>query len=195
MRTEAEMDNFLSRIEARRSIRKFRQTPVARETLRELVRLAALSPSGANLQPLKFFTISEPSLCARFFTLTRWAGYLPDGAPKEGERPMAYLILLGDDEIRKNCELDAGIALGTIGIAAEAMGLSSCLIGALDREGVYQLLGLPRRYVIHAAVALGAAAMEAECCEMRDGDVRYFYEGERFFVPKRPLSEVLLGEK
>lgn len=189
------MDGFLKRIESRRSIRKFQEEPVRPELLRELVRLAALSPSGANLQPLKFCILSEPALCAQFFALTRWASYLPDGAPKEGERPPAYLLVLGDDEIRKNCELDAGIALGTIGLAAEAMGLSTCLIGALDRKRIYELLGIPKRYVIHAAVAVGKAAMRAESCAMRDGDVRYFYEGERFFVPKRPLSEVLLVEK
>lgn len=189
------MDGFLKRIESRRSIRKFRQEPVEPGALRELVRLAALSPSGANLQPLKFYILSEPELCARFFPFTHWAGYLPDGAPKEGERPPAYLLVLGDDTIRKNCELDAGIALGTIGLAAEAMGLATCLIGALDREQIYELLELPRQYVIHAAVAVGKSAMQAESCAMQDGDVRYFYKGEHFFVPKRPLSEVLLAEK
>lgn len=189
------MNCFLKQIESRRSIRKFRQERVEPGALRELVRLAALSPSGANLQPLKFCILSDPGLCAQFFVLTHWAGYLPDDAPKEGERPPAYLLVLGDDEIRKNCELDAGIALGTIGLAAEAMGLATCLIGALERERIYELLGLPRQYVIHAAVAVGRAAMRAERCAMRDGDVRYFYKDGRFFVPKRPLSEVLLVEK
>ena len=189
------MRDFLNQIESRRSIRKFQQEPIAPELLRELVRLAALSPSGANLQPLKFCILSKPDLCEKFFNYTHWAGYLTNGAPREGERPTAYLLVLGDNEIRKHCELDAGIALGTIGLAAESMGLATCLIGALDREQIYHLLGLPKRYEIHVAVAIGRAAMQAETCEMHGGDVRYFYEGERFFVPKRPLSEVLLLEK
>ena len=41
-------------IEKRRTIRKFKQTPIDADVLRELVRLASLSASAANLQPLKY---------------------------------------------------------------------------------------------------------------------------------------------
>ncbi|MEJ5296703.1 MAG: nitroreductase family protein, partial [Armatimonadota bacterium] len=44
-----------------RSYRRFRQErSVPVETLRELVELARLSPSAANLQPLKFLLVSSP---------------------------------------------------------------------------------------------------------------------------------------
>ncbi len=42
---------------ARRSIRAFLPTPVADETLHELLRLARLAPSGANLQPGEFIAV------------------------------------------------------------------------------------------------------------------------------------------
>ena len=188
------MDEFLQLIEKRRSIRKFTGQPVPSEVLRRLVRLASLAPSGANLQPLKFITVAGKKSCEQLFPCTRWAGYLSDGAPKEGERPSAYIVLLGDTEIKRNCDIDAGIALGTITIAAMAMGFATCLIGALDRDKLRELLQLPNRYEIHTVIAVGKAGMEAEICEVKHDDIKYFYRDKKFFVPKRTLEEVLLRE-
>lgn len=45
-------------LRARRSIRNFKETPVARETLSDIIRLASFAPSGHNLQPVKWQVIS-----------------------------------------------------------------------------------------------------------------------------------------
>ncbi|MBM4272204.1 MAG: hypothetical protein FJ139_08635 [Deltaproteobacteria bacterium] len=48
-------------------------------TLKELVDLARLSASGANLQPLKYFLSCDPVQNAKIFMNLAWAGYLRDG--------------------------------------------------------------------------------------------------------------------
>ena len=41
--------------ESRRSIRKYKNTDIPKETLRELLECARISPSAKNIQPWKFY--------------------------------------------------------------------------------------------------------------------------------------------
>lgn len=47
---------------SRRSVRQFKDKPVARETLREIIEIAITAPSASNNQPWRFFVIDEPAL-------------------------------------------------------------------------------------------------------------------------------------
>ena len=91
-----------------RSYRRFHEdVSVTIETLRELVDLARLSASAANMQPLKSIFSCNPSKNALFFPPLAWAGYLADWpGPAEGERPSAYIIILGDSSITRNFHCD-----------------------------------------------------------------------------------------
>ncbi|MFQ6036518.1 MAG: nitroreductase family protein, partial [Sedimentisphaerales bacterium] len=60
-----------------RTYRRFHQEVIIEgQTLRELVDLARLSPSGANMQPLKYILSCEPQKNALIFPHLAWAGYL-----------------------------------------------------------------------------------------------------------------------
>lgn len=52
-------------LEKRRSIRKYKDTPVAKETLLKLIEAARLAPNNANIQPWEFVFITEPGLVAK----------------------------------------------------------------------------------------------------------------------------------
>ena len=92
------MMSFKELVLQTRSYRRFDQaTPVSLDTLRELVDLARQTASGSNIQPLKYVLSAGPATNARIFPHTRWAGYLKDWpGPAEGERPAAYVVMLGD---------------------------------------------------------------------------------------------------
>lgn len=107
-------------VEANRSYRRFHQDrPVEAGLLRELVDLARLSPSAANLQPLKYVLSSSAELNQKVFPTLAWAGYLADwNGPAPGERPAAYIVILGDTEIAKNFGCDHGIAAQSIMLGA-----------------------------------------------------------------------------
>src|SRR5512136_1435009 len=94
-----------------RSYRRFDQNaPVNLDVLKELVDLARLSASAANRQPLKYILSNEVEKNARIFPCLAWAGYLKDwGGPVEGERPAAYIVILGDKRIRTSFGCDHGI--------------------------------------------------------------------------------------
>jgi nitroreductase len=185
-------------IRRNRSYRRFHQeVPVDVKTLRALVSLARLSASGANLQPLKYVLSSDSETNATIFPHTRWAGYLKDwDGPDEGERPAAYIVILGDTEIRSSFGCDHGIAAQSIMLGATERGLGGCILGALDRSALRQALDIPERYDILLVLALGKPKETVVLEKMSpDGDVKYYRdESGVHHVPKRSLEELILQE-
>jgi nitroreductase len=118
-----------------RSYRRFHEdVPIDCEVLKELVDLARLSASGANLQPWKFMLLCDADRNALVFPHLGWAGYLKDWpGPAEGERPSAYIIVLGDTEIRKAVGCDHGIAAQSILLGATEKGLGGCMIASVQK--------------------------------------------------------------
>lgn len=184
-------------IEKNRSCRRFDQAhPVSRDTLRDLVDLARLSASAANLQPLKFILSADPVRNAEIFPCTAWAGYLQDwDGPAEGERPAAYIIILGDTDIKKQFGCDHGIAAQSILLGAVEKGLAGCIIASLDRSVLRQVLAVPERYEILLALALGKPAEQAVIENAADGNITYWRDRQGLHhVPKRPLTELILDD-
>lgn len=179
-----------------RSVRRFYQDrPVSRETLLGLVNLARLSASAANLQPLKYVLSHDPEKNARIFSCLAWAGYLKDWpGPAEGERPAAYIVMLGDRDITGNFGCDHGIAAQSILLGARAKGLGGCMLGSIQRESLRELLDLPPRYDILLVIALGVPKEQVVLEEVGpEGDIKYWRDARGVHhVPKRPLPEIIL---
>ena len=123
-----------------RSYRRFHQNEkVSIETLKELVDLARLSATGGNMQPLKFIVSGDASRNALIFPQLGWAAYLKDWAgPGEGERPSAYIIILGDKRIKTSFGCDHGIVAQSMLLGAAEKGLGGCIIATIQkRQGMY----------------------------------------------------------
>ncbi len=187
----------LTQLAARsRTFRRFDENQrVAKSTLRSLVNLARLSPSGGNLQPLKFMLLNNPRHKALVFPCLAWAGYFPDWpGPAAGERPAAYILILGDTAIRKDFGCDHGIAAQSIMLGAAEAGLGGCIIGSINRPRLRRALRLPARYEILLALALGRPRETVILETARRGAIKYWRDNQaRHHVPKRPLSEMILS--
>lgn len=180
-----------------RSYRRFEQdTAIDREMLEELVDLARLSATGGNTQALKFMLFCEPEQTAKVFPHLHWAGYLTDwDGPEEGERPSAYILILGDRDIKTGFGADHGIAAQTILLGANEQGLGGCMIGSVNRDDLRRDLDLSPRYEILLVLALGVPA-ETVVLETtdEDGGIKYWRDEEGVHhVPKRPLSELIIN--
>lgn len=183
-------------VEKNRTYRRFYEdVKVEKKTLEELVDLARMSPSGANLQPLKYILSCEEEENNLIFPHLRWAGYLKDwGGPKEGEKPTAYIIMLLDKSISANTMWDHGIASQSILLGAVEKGLGGCQFGSIDRDGLRKSLNIPEQYDIVLAIALGKPKEEVVMEPMKDQkDVKYYRdENQVHHVPKRKLEELML---
>ncbi|MFO7974183.1 MAG: nitroreductase family protein [Candidatus Hydrogenedentota bacterium] len=182
-----------------RSIRRFKEdAPVSPKALRELVDMARLTPSGANLQPLKYVISKDKALNEKIFTTLAWAGYLKDwDGPAPGDRPGGYVIILGDKEVATSFGCDHGIAAQTICLGAAEMGLGACMIGSIKRPELLDILELSgKRYEILLVVALGKPRERIELEPVSDpGSIEYYRdENDVHHVPKRRLEDVLVAE-
>lgn len=179
-----------------RSYRRFHQdVRIPRQTLVGLVDLARHAPSGANLQPLKYVLVEEPKQCAKVFPYLAWAGYLKEWpGPVEGERPAAYLVLLGDKRIKQVIEHDTGIAVQTMLLGAAEQGLGGCIIQTVQRRELRLVLEIPEDFEILLVLALGKPKETVVLEPLGpEGDVKYWRDAEGVHhVPKRALDDLIL---
>lgn len=179
-----------------RSYRRFYQeVPIERQALKELVNLARLSPSGANLQPFKFILSNNEAMNRLIFPHLSWASYLKDWpGPIEGERPTAYIIILGDTEISQQFFCSHTIAAHSILLGASEQGLGGCMIAGIKKEGLRQALGISHSYEIMLVLALGKPKEKVIIDKLDpDGDVEYWRDNNGVHhVPKRSLDELII---
>ncbi|QUH24445.1 nitroreductase family protein [Serpentinicella alkaliphila] len=180
-----------------RSYRRFYQeVEIERGVLEELIDLARLSSSGANLQSLKYIISNAPNKNNEIFMHLKWAGYLTDwDGPQEGEKPAAYIIMLGDKDISSNYFWDHGLACQSILLGACEKGLGGCMFGAIDRQGLKDSLSIPDKYEILLVIALGKPKEIVVLDELSDkGDIKYWRdENGIHHVPKRKLQDIILN--
>ena len=181
-----------------RTYRRFYQeVAIEFETLRELVDLARLSASGTNWQPLKYILSCDPQKNVLIFPCLGWAGHLKDWpGPSEGERPSAYIIILGDTEIRQSFGCDHGIAAQSILLGAREKGLGGCMHGSVKKDELSRALGILPRYEILLVVSLGKPKETVVIDDVGpDGDIKYWRDSDSVHhVPKRSLDDIIIGQ-
>ena len=181
-----------------RSYRRFDQSArIAPETLRDLVELARVTPSASNAQPLKYMLLTSEEACAKIYPSMLWAGYLKEwDGPVEGERPSAYVVVLGDTGIRNSYNVDPGIAIQTMLLSAVEQGMGGCILASIKRDDIRAAFNIPEKFEILYVVALGKPVEEVVLDEMNaDGDIKYWRDEKQVHhVPKRTLKDIIVGE-
>lgn len=182
-------------LRSRRTYRRFAQRAVPYEILTEAVDAARMASCGANRQTVRYIVVESADAVAAVQPLVHWAAYLPpeQGTPKADELPTAFIAVLQDDDLPGASDVDVGLALGSLTAAAWAHGVGSCIMGAIDRPALKELLALPGGVRLCYMVALGYPTHESHLVEMQDGSVKYYLDADRnYCVPKRGMDEVLL---
>ena len=160
------------------------------------------------MQPLEFLVITSDDLCGRLFRHLKWAGYIsPNGNPKPGCEPAAYIIVLinrhkvshsimkrDETGIRysfKVDERDVGAAVAHILLYAQSQGIASCWLGAIDKTGIRRLFCIPKHFEVDTVIALGYPKMKARVAKYKSS-VKYWLDSRgTLHVPKRRLEDVL----
>ncbi len=181
-------------ISKRRTIRKFQNKPIYTEQLSTYIEAARLCPSAANLQPLKYISVTSKNIADKVFPTLKWAGYLKgEYTPKENERPAAYIIICVDTNISKaNYDMDVGAAVENIILSALEDGIGACWLACIDRDKLREIIGLEENLIISCVVALGYPSESPAYTKMQNGDVKYFLQNDTLNVPKRSLEEIII---
>ena len=183
-------------IKRSRSYRRFDEKHrVPARVLKQLVELARYSPSARNQQALKFMLSATKEKNALIFPALSWAGALKKwGGPKEGERPAAYVIVLGDKRVSPDFSCDHGIAAQSILLGAVEKGLGGCMLAAVNRKMLRKELGIPDYYEILLVVALGKPAEKVVIDDAKKKANLKYYRDKKdvHHVPKRTLEELII---
>ncbi|MDZ7332354.1 MAG: nitroreductase family protein [candidate division KSB1 bacterium] len=177
----------------RRTIRRFKQEPLSLELLEKLVNAGRLAPSGANLQPLEFIIVDDPEMVNKVFPALKWAGYIaPAGNPPEGKRPVAYIVVLVNTQIKSgNGSVDAAAAIENMILTALEENVGSCWLGSIDRNQLRSVFDIPQHYQIDSVVALGYPDESPVVEEVKDS-IKYWKDDQGVLhVPKRRLSDIV----
>ncbi len=158
------MSDLLSLIQHRQSCRNFDSTRlVEKEKLMDILGAAVLSPSACNSQPWRYIAVDEPQ------RVEQVAQCLQDtGMNKFAGKATAFVVALeGKQNLtarvgeslknQKYSGIDLGFSVAHLMLAAEDLGLSSCILGWFNERKLKMLLGIPKTRRIRLVVALGYA--------------------------------------
>jgi len=127
----------------RRSIRRFKATALSEAQIERLLEAARWAPSAGNLQPWRFIVVTSPvvkeALAAAAYDQRFLAqapaviavAAVPSLAGRYGARGRELYMIQ-----------DTAAAVQNILLAAHALGLGACWVGAFDDAAVAQTLGL-----------------------------------------------------
>lgn len=183
-----------------RSYRRFdEEYPVDRKILLRLVELTRYCASGRNLQPMKYYIVTDTNTRHQIFPLLKWAGYFSDwDGPEKGERPTAYLIQCLDTSLTATYLCDDGIQLQAITLGAVAEGLGCCIIKSFNAMKLKEILGMADNLDPLYVVAIGKPIEKVviENMDFQDKrDIKYYRtEDGIHHVPKRTLDELIIDK-
>lgn len=176
-------------LEQRRSVRKFKDQPVDRELIKEIVRLSQLAPSWSNYQIVRYNVIDDRSLiediadhCVQGFvynmkTLKRANGVVVLSYVTGKSGSLAGKVDTSTDISSDNSSwecFDAGLSCLQFCLAAHAKGIATCILGVINNETIAEKIGLPDDEKVAAIVVYG------------------YEEGEHHAAPSRKdITEVL----
>ena len=149
------MDVFEA-IRSRRSIRSFEDRPVEDETLRQVLEAGRVAPSAGNRQDWLFVVVRDAARRKAMVKACRDQAFV-------GQAPVIIVACATDPEYRMSSGLhisavDPTIAVDHMTLAATALGLGTCWIGAFDPGAVGKLLDLPKGVVPAHVLPLGYPA-------------------------------------
>ncbi len=156
--------DFTDVIMSRRSIRKYKDTPVEREKLEEIVKCGINAPSGMNNQPWQVRVVDNPEYINGITEI--FVKQNPNMANQEGFKNMfrnAPAVIFVASPIDGSGQLDCGMLGENIMLAAQSLGLGTCCLGGPiafmknSEEALPYLskLQIPSDYSLLYAIAVG----------------------------------------
>jgi len=152
------MDLFKA-IKNRRSVRAFTGEEVSDEEVEKLIDAAGMAPSAGNIQPWKFVVVRKSEIKRKLVEAALNQTFLEE-AP--------VVIVVCADETQSNegygkrgttlyCLQDTAAATQNLLLAAYALGLGTCWIGAFSEEQVRKTLKTPPTVRPVAIIPVGHA--------------------------------------
>lgn len=144
-------------IQERRSIRKYKDTPVEMEKIEQILDAARLAPSWKNMQCWRFLVLTEADMRTKVL-----AGFPDDNPGKKAIAAAPVVIVACGNPAESDVEngidyfvADVSIAFEHLCLAAHALGLGTCWMGWYDEGKIRHALDIPDDIRIVGITPLG----------------------------------------
>jgi len=145
----------MNAIYSRRSIRKYKSTPVEEAQIKQVIRAASYAPSAGNERPWHFIVIQNRETLNAFPTFHPFTQMLK-------EAPVAIVTCADTSAVKYDGMFwiqDMSAAIQNLMLEAENIGLGTCWCGLYPNADfvsrVKEMLSLPEHVIPTAVVALG----------------------------------------
>jgi nitroreductase len=150
--------NVFDAIKKRRSVRSYLEKPVEEEKLNAILEAGRLAPSANNLQEWRFIVVTDRKVRSNI-------AQAANGQVFVGQAPVVIVACAVTDGHVMSCgqlcyPIDVAIALDHISLAAVALGLGTCWIGAFNEKKVKQILGIPKEVKVVELMSVGYPTSE-----------------------------------
>ena len=152
--------DVITAIKGRRSVRKFKNDSLGKDTMLKLIEAAVWAPSGGNGQTWRFVVVIQATTIRKIKMVS--PGLLGD--------PPALIVIAQDIALARHkggkmgtetiTKMDSAMAAQNIMLAAYEMGLGTCVIASFHPGSVAKFLGLPDNIIPHLIVSVGRPAKD-----------------------------------
>lgn len=134
---------------SRRSIRRYKKREIPRDLFMKILEAGRQAPSAGNRQPWHFIVLTDSKIKEKL-SYGRVNTFIKDSA-----FTIVGCAYVGDSFGRRWSAMDTTIALQNMVIAAWALGVGSCWVGAYNEEEVMKLLNIPNDWSVVALITFG----------------------------------------
>lgn len=140
-------------IKQRKSIRDYKNIPVSKEKIKQIISTGIRAPSGKNGQPWKVIVVQDDkSLLDQLANLTVFRGFV--------RKADCLIIVLLDTSISYNHDKDMqamGAFIENMLLTATDLGLGACWVGEITNhaEKVKSILQIKNEYELIAFITIG----------------------------------------
>lgn len=172
------MDALLA-IKNRRSIREYLSKPVEFDKITAVIEAGTYAPSAGNSQIWKFIIVTDQGLrndlaekCLEQFWMAKAPVYIAMVANQEKS-----IQNYGKRGKRLYAVQSAAAAIQNMLLAAHALGLGACWVGAFDETLVSESLGIPDGFRPQAIITLGYSSEVPEDKELTGLESAVYFNG------------------
>lgn len=166
---------FFEVVKSRHSIRAYQDRPIEQEKINKILEAANSAPSAGNLQAYHIYLVRKPELKRALAQAAYQQDFVGQAA--------AVLVFCADAPLSAKkygargaalyCIQDATIAATFAQLAATALGLGSCIVGAFEENWIKKILNMPRHQQPIIVLPVGYPAEQP------------------YITPRRPLSDLV----
>lgn len=179
------MNPTLDTIYTRRSIRKFKDKPVDKALIGQIIDAGRMAPSAMNGQPWHFSVLTDKDrikqlskdiavVAQKYFNLLHGVNVLKSADIIFYGAPVVIFVSAPDNS--EWAGIDTGTCIQNMMLAARSIGLDTCTVGLaryVEQSNLLPTLKVPKGYRIQLAISVGYGAEKGKRKRRKKNNVDY----------------------